>query len=103
VLDYLYDFGDDWEHQVSVETVTAADPAARYPRRTGGQGVCPPEDCGAIPGYQRLSDVLAGPLPPSAKSCSSGSAWPTLPTSTRLGSTPTTPTPDSPRSPGSPA
>jgi hypothetical protein len=64
VLDYLYDFGDDWKHQVSVETVTAADPGSRYPRCTGGQGACPPEDCGGIPGYQRLRDVLAGPPSP---------------------------------------
>jgi len=61
VLDYLYDFGDDWEHRVSVETVTAADPDSRYPRCTGGQGACPPEDCGGVPGYRRLRDVLAGP------------------------------------------
>jgi hypothetical protein len=64
VLDYLYDFGDDWEHQVIVETVVAADPDGRYPRCTGGQGACPPEDCGGIPGYQRLRDVLAGPPSP---------------------------------------
>jgi hypothetical protein len=65
VLDYLYDFGDDWEHQVSVETITASDPDSRYPRCTGGQGACPPEDCGGIPGYQRLRDVLAGPPAPA--------------------------------------
>jgi hypothetical protein len=61
VLEYLYDFGDDWEHQVSVETVTAADADARYPRCTGGQGACPPEDCGGIPGYQHLRTILTGP------------------------------------------
>lgn len=64
VLDYLYDFGDDWEHQVSVETVTAADPSSRYPRCTGGQGACPPEDCGGVPGYQRLRATLTGPPTP---------------------------------------
>jgi len=63
-LEYLYDFGDDWEHQVIVETVVAADPDGRYPRCTGGQGACPPEDCGGIPGYQRVRDVLAGPPSP---------------------------------------
>jgi hypothetical protein len=64
VLDYLYDFGDDWEHRVSVETATVADPDSRYPRCIGGQGACPPEDCGGIPGYQRLREVLDDPTAP---------------------------------------
>jgi hypothetical protein len=64
VLDYLYDFGDDWDHQVEVEAVTAADADSRYPRCTGGHGVCPPEDCGGIPGYQRLRAALTGPPAP---------------------------------------
>lgn len=64
VLEYLYDFGDDWEHQVTVEMVVAADPDGRYPRCTGGQGACPPEDCGGIPGYRRVRDVVAGPPSP---------------------------------------
>jgi len=29
-----------------------------------GEGACPPEDCGGIPGYQRVRDVLAGPPSP---------------------------------------
>jgi hypothetical protein len=64
VLNYLYDFGDDWEHQVSVEMVSTADADVLYPRCTGGQGACPPEDCGGIPGYQRLRTILAGPPAP---------------------------------------
>jgi hypothetical protein len=64
VLEYLYDFGDDWDHQVVVETIVAADPDTRYPRCPDGQGACPPEDCGGIPGYQHLRDVLAGPPSP---------------------------------------
>jgi hypothetical protein len=64
VLNYQYDFGDDREHRVSVETVTVADPDPRDPRCTGGQGTCPPEDCGGIPGYRRLRDGLADPSAP---------------------------------------
>jgi hypothetical protein len=67
VLDYLYDFGDDWEHRVEVEAVTAADPGARYPRCTDGHGACPPEDCGGIPGYQRLRATLTGPPIPEQR------------------------------------
>lgn len=64
VLEYLYDFGDSWEHLVRVEAVTLADPGSRYPRCIDGEGACPPEDCGGTPGYQRLREVLADPSDP---------------------------------------
>jgi Plasmid pRiA4b ORF-3-like protein len=64
VLEYLYDFGDDWEHQVTVEATTAAHADSRYPRCISGEGVCPPEDCGGIPGYELLRRTLADPSAP---------------------------------------
>jgi hypothetical protein len=60
-LVYNYDFGDDWEHEIVVERVLAAEPGVRYPRCAGGARRCPPEDCGGSPGYARLREILADP------------------------------------------
>ncbi|HEU0086246.1 MAG TPA: plasmid pRiA4b ORF-3 family protein [Pseudonocardiaceae bacterium] len=58
---YTYDFGDDWEHYIVVESVRAATEGERYPRCIDGGGACPPEDCGGPPGYEHLREVLADP------------------------------------------
>ncbi len=58
---YTYDFGDDWEHDILVEEVLAAEPDARYPLCLTGKGACPPEDCGGVWGYADLREVLADP------------------------------------------
>ncbi|AOS83456.1 hypothetical protein BIU88_04450 [Chlorobaculum limnaeum] len=52
---YLYDFGDDWTHEIVLETVSEVevDPAEQF-RCLAGQGACPPEDCGGVPGYLEL-------------------------------------------------
>ncbi len=60
-LTYTYDFGDDWEHMITVErTVPPAD-ASIYPRCIGGRRKAPPEDCGGIWGYQELLAILEDP------------------------------------------
>jgi hypothetical protein len=58
---YTYDFGDDWEHEIVVEKVLAAEPGVRYPVCVAGKGACPPEDCGGVWGYEHLREVLADP------------------------------------------
>jgi hypothetical protein len=58
---YTYDFGDNWEHDIVVESVGAAQEGERYPRCIDGAGACPPEDCGGPPGYEQLRAVLADP------------------------------------------
>ena len=58
---YSYDFGDGWEHEIVIEAVGVAEPGERYPRCIGGEGACPPEDCGGPPGYEDLRKVLANP------------------------------------------
>lgn len=45
---YVYDFGDDWRHDIIVEAITAATPGVRYPRCTGVRGAPPEEDSGGI-------------------------------------------------------
>jgi len=62
---YEYDFGDSWEHEVVVEKVVPAEAGrGRYPLVTAGKRACPPEDCGGIPGYYRLLEVLGNPRHP---------------------------------------
>jgi hypothetical protein len=64
-IDYLYDFGDSWEHRLTVTGVRAGDPKTSYPRYVGGERNAPPEDCGGIPGYYDLLDALADPNHPN--------------------------------------
>ena len=60
-LKYIYDFGDGWAHDVRVEEVTEAEPGIRYPRCLDGKRACPPDDCGGIPGYYNMLDVIQDP------------------------------------------
>lgn len=54
-----YDFGDDWQHQVSVESSIANVGDAIL--CTGGAPACPPDDCGGPLGYANLLRVPADP------------------------------------------
>jgi pRiA4b ORF-3-like protein len=60
-IDYLYDFGDSWEHRLTVSNVRAGDPDRSYPRYVGGERNGPPEDCGGIPGFYDKLDAAADP------------------------------------------
>jgi len=50
-IDYLYDFGDSWEHRLTVTGIRPGEPKISYPRYIGGEWAGPPEDCGGIPGF----------------------------------------------------
>jgi len=54
IIDYVYDFGDYWEHRITVTDVRAGNPEIAYPRYIGGERAGPPEDCGGIPGFYDL-------------------------------------------------
>jgi len=60
-LTYTYDFGDDWEHLITVEDTVPSEDASIYPRCVGGRRKAPPEDCGGIWGYQELLGILDNP------------------------------------------
>jgi hypothetical protein len=59
-LRYIYDFGDDWEHFLTIEKEMKTQPNAVYPRCVAGRNACPPEDCGGSWGYADLVSTLAG-------------------------------------------
>ncbi len=59
---YLYDFGDNWEHEMQLEKIlSCGDSALKYPLCTGGKRACPPEDCGGIQGYENFLEIIANP------------------------------------------
>ena len=53
-LAYWYDFGDDWWHDIVVESVDRADLALTYPRCVTGRRAGPPEDSGGPWGFAEL-------------------------------------------------
>lgn len=57
---YVYDFGDDWEHDIVVEKLFDRQ-AVTYPRCTGGRRAAPPDDCGGVWGYAALVEILSDP------------------------------------------
>lgn len=61
---YVYDFGDWWEHEVVVETVSPAEPDERYPSCLEGERACPPEDVGGARGYQEFLLAVKDPAHP---------------------------------------
>lgn len=56
---YDYDFGDGWRHRIVLETISLQKDGIKYPNCSQGQRACPPEDCGGIPGYYNLIEVLS--------------------------------------------
>ncbi|MVA97300.1 plasmid pRiA4b ORF-3 family protein [Nitratireductor sp. CAU 1489] len=66
-LTYLYDFGDDWNHDIHAAPQAAADPDKTYPRLTEIAGHCPPEDVGGPPGYEMFVEAMADTKHPEHK------------------------------------
>jgi hypothetical protein len=58
---YTYDFGDDWEHAITIEGKHPPVDGRSYPACLAGKRHCPPEDCGGVWGYQELLAILANP------------------------------------------
>lgn len=59
---YIYDFGDDWYHNITLEKIK--EDSAKVADCIAGGGACPPEDCGGFYGYLRLQEILSNPKDP---------------------------------------
>nr|WP_084825509.1 plasmid pRiA4b ORF-3 family protein [Sphingobacterium sp. IITKGP-BTPF85] len=56
---YIYDFGDEWTHQITIEEVI--DKHTIWSELVDGKGACPPEDCGGTWGYENVKVVMNDP------------------------------------------
>lgn len=57
-MEYLYDFGDGWEHLIVLEKILDVEKKLDQSLCIDGKRACPPEDCGGTYGYQHLLDIL---------------------------------------------
>ena len=53
-LCYVYDFGDDWTHDITLEKVL--DEYSDHATCITGKGACPEEDCGGPWGYEEMKE-----------------------------------------------
>ena len=60
-IQYEYDFGDGWLHNISLIAILPAETGKTYPLLLKGKGACPPEDCGGPYGYENLKDIVKNP------------------------------------------
>lgn len=59
-LVYIYDFGDDWIHDIKV--ISVEDKVIEHPKLLKWKGDHPIEDCGGIYSYLHLRDIYSGAL-----------------------------------------
>ena len=59
---YVYDFGDDWHHDVIIEEVRDGEAEVDYPAFVAGERRCPPEDLGGVPGFMRFLEAALNPF-----------------------------------------
>jgi len=59
---YDYDFGDCWEHRITVENILPDDGTLTgFAECLGGKRACPPEDCGGTSGYEGFLEAIHDP------------------------------------------
>ena len=57
-IEYVYDFGDGWDHTLKLEKIMEEKKDQKYPVCLDGERNCPPDDCGGIGGYKDLLKIL---------------------------------------------
>jgi len=77
-FEYVYDFGDDWQHVILLEKKLERDPDAHYPLCIKAVKSGPPEDVGGIWGYYNMLEALDDPEHPEHEEFSDwlgGEGW----------------------------
>ncbi|MGB9834924.1 MAG: plasmid pRiA4b ORF-3 family protein [bacterium] len=59
--EYVYDFGDNWEHQIELEAILPRQIGVNYPICIDGKRACPPEDVGGVGGYAEFLEIIKNP------------------------------------------
>jgi len=59
--DYVYDFGDFWQHKIQLEKILPREENVEYPICIKGKRACPPEDVGGIGGYEDFLKIIKNP------------------------------------------
>ena len=62
-IDYVYDFGDNWQHRIKLEK-RLAPLGMKLPMCVAGANAAPPDDCGGVPGYVDFVEAMADPAHP---------------------------------------
>lgn len=65
-IEYVYDFGDYWIHNIALEEIIE-NYEYNYPTCLEGEGACPPDDVGGIPGYERFLRIIKDKTNPKYK------------------------------------
>lgn len=60
-IKYIYDFGDDWEHEIILEKILTYDEKIQYPICTAGKRNGPMEDCGGIYNFNEIVNSIENP------------------------------------------
>lgn len=54
-LCYVYDFGDDWIHDIEIEKIL--NETSEYAKCTASKGISPEEDCGGVWSYNEMKEA----------------------------------------------
>ena len=63
-FEYVYDIGDNWEHEIVLEEMLTNDTGEPHLQCVGGANQCPPEDIGGIGGYEEFLAAIDDPHHP---------------------------------------
>ena len=61
VIEYVYDYGDNWVHTIEFEKRVVLQPAPKMASCIEGARACPPEDCGGPHGFAEFLRLLLAP------------------------------------------
>ena len=67
---YMYDFGDDWEHEITVDKILPKENWITYPVCIDGEMNCPPENSGGAYGFYQKLEILKDKQHPDYKEIS---------------------------------